>query len=102
MSQSIERLHLTVDGVTHALSPLETVEALKDVVLAAAQAGGGFLDVTVDGGERLSIYITLTSSITIAAATVGMDTGNADGEAPTWSPASGGNLFDGDAPWDVI
>lgn len=102
MPQSIERLHLTVDGMTHALSPLEDVDRLKADVLAAARAGGGFLDVSVDGGERLSIYITPASSITISAATLRIDTGNADGESPPWSSAPGTTCYDADTTWDVI
>lgn len=100
MSQSIQRLHLIIDGATHALAPMENVDGLKANVLAAARAGGGFLDVTVDGGQRLSIYVTVNSSITIVAATVGMDTGSADGESPAPDRDRDDIYFDGETSWD--
>ncbi len=74
--------HLTVRGVTHALAPTESVGNIKAGALAAAQGGGGFHDATVDGGQRLSIYTTGASFITIAADTLARDTGSANGVEP--------------------
>lgn len=100
MPQSIERLHLTIDGVSHALAPMESVAGLKADVLAATRAGGGFLDVTVDGGQRLSIFITARTSITIVAATVRMDTGNADGRSRAREEERGAVYLDDETSWD--
>ncbi len=102
MSQSIERLHLTIDGVSHALAPMENVAGLKADVLAATRAGGGFLDVTIDGGQRLSIFITGRTSITIVAATVRIDTGSADGQSRAQMNEPGDVHFDDESTWDVF
>lgn len=100
MPQSIERLHLTIDGTSHALAPIENVAGLKADILAAIRAGGGFLDVTVDGGHRLSIFITTHTSITIVAATVRMDTDNADDRSRAQENEQGAVHFDDQTNWD--
>lgn len=66
MPDSVERVHLTVNGVTYALSPLEDVGDLRSRVLRAIDAGSGFLDVTVDDGQHLVFYVTASTNITIA------------------------------------
>lgn len=100
MPQSIERLHLTIDGVSHALAPTESVAGLKADVLAATRAGGGFLDVTVDGGQQLSILITARTSITIVAATVRMDTDDADGASPAQGYERRASHSEDETCWD--
>lgn len=92
----------TVDGVTHALSPLEDADRLKADVLAAARVRGGFLDVSVDGGECLSIYVSPASSITISAATIKINTGSTDGESPALSSDPDATYYDGDTTGNVI
>lgn len=102
VSDSIERIHLTVDGATHALGPLERLDDLKRQVLAAIAHLGGFLDVNVDGGQHLSILITPASSITIAVATVRLDSGTADKNPTGRCPGDTGDFEDGDVPFDII
>lgn len=102
MPNSIERVHLTVDGSTFALGPLETLDDLRDQVLRAARAAGGFLNVTVDGGQRLSFFVTTTTSIVIAVATVPLSADTADGRGLQHTPGIDRDYNDGDIPFDVI
>lgn len=101
MSQSIERLFLTVADVTFTLAPTEHADVLKTEIARQVQSGGGFVDVTVDDGQRLSFLVTPTSVITIAARTVHLDTEEADGHRPAWDPGAPA-IYDDQAPWDTI
>lgn len=83
MSHTIERLHISVEGVTHALAPLETVGNLKRDITEVIRAGGGFVDVSVDGGQRLSIFFTSTTPVTISAKTVRVDSDIIEATRPT-------------------
>ncbi|MXS75466.1 hypothetical protein AB0870_18360 (plasmid) [Microbacterium proteolyticum] len=103
MTQSIERVQLTVNGATHALAPLESVGDIEAQVLGATRAGGGFITVTLDGGERLSIFVSAAaSSITIASSTVRLDSGLADGGGGGWRNHSGQVFDDEESPYDII
>ncbi|MGN7969307.1 hypothetical protein [Microbacterium sp. 22296] len=102
MPNSIERIHLTVDGSTFALGPLEGLDDLRAQVLRAARAGGGFLNVTVDGGQRVSFFVTTTTSIVIAVATVPLSADTADGRRLRYTPEVDRDYSDGDIPFDVI
>lgn len=102
MVKSIERVHLTVDSITYALGPLESLDDLRSQVLRAARAAGGFLNVTVDGGQRLSFFVTATTSIIIAVDTVRLHANTADGDRPTYHSEVVGDYDDGDVPFDVI
>lgn len=102
MSPTIERLSLTVSGVTYQLAPIERLEALKDAIRQAVRAGGDFVDVTVDSGERLSIFLTPTSVVALATETVRLDTGRADGETGERSHPGLAHPYDDQYPYDVI
>lgn len=102
MSNSIERTHITVDGVTHALGPLERLDDLKAQVLKAARAAGGFVNVTVDGGQRLSFFVTSATSIVISVATVALDGETADGDRRGRDLTGVSEYDDGDVPYDLI
>ncbi|KEP75415.1 hypothetical protein HR12_34310 [Microbacterium sp. SUBG005] len=102
MTGSIERVQITVDAVTYALSPLEGLDDIRAQILNAARARGGFLDVMADGGQRLSFFVTSTTSIVIAVSTVLIDETTACDERR--SGASGMNHEHGedDLPFDII
>jgi hypothetical protein len=102
MSKSIERTQLTVDGSTYALGPLENLDDLRSQVLRAARAGGGFLNVTVDGGQRLSFFVSAATSIVIAVTTVPLTVHTADGERPAHVVETTQDYGDGDIPYDII
>ncbi len=102
MSNSIERTQLTVDGSTYALGPLESIDDLQSQVLRAARAGGGFLNVTVDGGQRLSFFVSSTTSVVIAVTTVRLNALTADGERTSYVAETVQDYGDGDVPFDVI
>lgn len=102
MGDSIERLQLTVGDATYPLAPLETVKDIEMQILGATRAGGGFLRVTTDGGQRLSIFVTSTMSILIASNTVVLDGGEADGDASTRQAQLPDVFGEGDAPYDYI
>lgn len=89
MSNTIERVHISVNGVTYALSPLEQVGEIKATVLSALHEGGGFVDVTANGGERISILITAPIELTISAASFTLDSDDADKANDTLGPESG-------------
>ncbi|KZE43297.1 hypothetical protein AVW09_00715 [Microbacterium sp. T32] len=101
MQQTIERVHLTVAGVTHHLSPLEDAGDLKSAVLHAVRTGGDFVEVSLDAGQRLSFLITATTPVVIAVETVVIATETADRTAETWRPE-----FDvtteGETPYDLL
>ncbi|MEX8058615.1 hypothetical protein [Microbacterium sp. 16-032] len=101
MGQSIERLRIAVDGVSHALAPLEHADDLRRQVLAAVHAGGGFLTVTTDDGSKLSILVTPATSVTISVVTVHLQEDTADAQQAAWAPPSM-NYDDDDTPFDVI
>ena len=101
MSQSIERLRISVDGVSHALAPLEHADDLRRQTLAAVHSGGGFLTVTTDDGSKLSILVTPTTSVTISVVTVPLQGDTADAQQAFWAPPSM-NYDDDDTPFDVI
>jgi len=102
MSQTIERIHLTVAGLTYALAPLESVGDLKRAVVEAVRAGGGFVDLTLDDGQRLSILVASASQIVISAQTVPLDSSHADGER--YDQLHLAEPWDGeeDTPFDLI
>jgi hypothetical protein len=101
MAHSIERTRITVDGVPHALAPLETADDLRRQTLAAIRAGGGFLTFTSDDGSKVSILVTPGTSVTISATTVPVRSDPADEEPPIWTPPSVAYDDDG-TPFDVI
>ncbi|WP_307450597.1 MULTISPECIES: hypothetical protein [Microbacterium] len=102
MSSSIERLMITVGEVTYALAPMEHVDELKAAIIAELRAGGGFVDITVDDGQRISVLITPTSVITITARTVHLEFERADGQdREGWNPGAP-IVYDGDTPYDII
>ncbi|MBD8478947.1 hypothetical protein [Microbacterium sp. CFBP 8794] len=78
MPNSIERIHLVVDGSLHELGPEERVDDLEAQILQATRAGGGFVRATLDRGQRLSIFVSSTSSIQIVASNVQPDHASAD------------------------
>ncbi|MDU0328469.1 hypothetical protein RWH43_17050 [Microbacterium sp. KSW2-21] len=101
MSPTIERLHLTIAGITYALAPMENVEAIKTTIIHAVHAGGGFLNLTLDSGQFLSVLVTPTSVVTLAVESVRLTHGASDGDNGRW--ASGIPFeYDGDAPYDFI
>lgn len=102
MSNSIERVHLTVDGVTHALGPLEHVDDLRDQILRAARDAGGFLNVTLDGGQRLSFFVTSTTSIVISVTTAPFGSDTPGGDYEPWDADIPDHYNDGDTPYDIV
>lgn len=78
MAHSIERVHVTIDGVTHALAPLENADDLRRQILSAVYAQGGFLTVTTDDGRKMSILVTPATSATIAVETVHLSSPSAE------------------------
>lgn len=102
MSQTIERLRIAVADVTYALAPVEHLDALKATITAAVQAGGGFVDLTLDDGRRLSLLVTPSSFITIVVETLRLDSGTADGEQTRDWGSEVGIDYDADTPFDII
>ncbi|MFN3950756.1 hypothetical protein [Microbacterium sp.] len=102
MSPSIERLSLSVAGVAYPLAPIERLETLKDAIRQAVRSGGDFVDVTVDSGERLSVFLTAASVVSLATVTVPLDTGRADGEESEPLHPGLAHPFDDQFPYDVI
>ncbi|MDF2990821.1 MAG: hypothetical protein K0S37_1335 [Microbacterium sp.] len=102
MGNSIERVTLTVDGTSFALGPLESLDDLRDQTLRAARAAGGFLNITADGGQRLSFFVTGTTSIVISVSTVPLNAQTADGDSRDWRPGGPSYYEDDDAPFDII
>ncbi|WP_076672849.1 MULTISPECIES: hypothetical protein [unclassified Microbacterium] len=102
MGESIERVQLTVGDATYPLAPLEAVKEIEAQVLGATRAGGGFLRVTTDGGQRLSIFVTPTTSIVIASNTVMLEGAEADGDASTRHAQPPDMFGEGDTPYDYI
>ncbi|MDZ5144494.1 hypothetical protein [Microbacterium testaceum] len=101
MGQSIERLRIAVDRVSHALGPLEHADDLRRQILAAVHAGGGFLTVTTDDGSKLSILVTSATSVTISVVTVHLQEDTADAHQAVWAPPPF-SYDDDDTPFDVI
>ncbi|MEV7827335.1 hypothetical protein [Microbacterium enclense] len=102
MSNTIERTHLTLDGSTYALAPLEDADDVRSQILRAVRAGGGFVIVTSDGGQQLSFFVSATTSVLIAVETVQLKAGTADGGDQVSSFESSGDYGGGDIPFDVI
>lgn len=102
MGDSIERVQLTVGDATYPLSPLEAAEEIEAQIVGATRAGGGFLRVTTDGGQRLSIFVTSTTSIVIASDTVVLDGLEADGGASVRRAQPPDVFGEGDNPYDYI
>ncbi|MGN7188000.1 hypothetical protein [Microbacterium enclense] len=102
MSPSIERLMISVGGVTYALAPTEHVDDLKAEITHQVRSGGGFVDVTIDDGQRLSFLITPASTVTIAAKTVHLDIDGADRQGNESWGAGTPITYDGDSPYDLI
>jgi hypothetical protein len=84
MSNSIERIHLVIDGTSHKLSPKARVDDLEAQILQATRDGGGFARVTLDRGQRLSIFVSSTSSIQIVSSNVQPDHAPADDDDEQW------------------
>ncbi|WZH35163.1 MAG: hypothetical protein PIR02_10245 [Microbacterium enclense] len=102
MGSSIERIRLVVDGASFALGPLEGLDDLREQVLRAARAAGGFLNVTVDDGQRLSFFVTSTTSIVISVSTVPLDAHTADVNSHHWELGAIPDYNEGDIPFDII
>ena len=49
------------------------------MITEAVCAGGGFVDETLDDGQRLSVLVASTTAIIISAQTVHLDASTADG-----------------------
>lgn len=101
MEQSIERVYLTVSGTTHALAPTEDPAEVKRSIVRAVRAGGDFVEVTVDGGQRLNFLIAAAIPVVITVESVTIATGVADRPAEAWSP-NGGMTTEDDTPYDFI
>lgn len=102
MSQTIERLRIAVANVTYALAPLEHLDDVKAAITQAVHAGGGFVDLTLDSGRRLSLLVTTSSVITIVVESLRLDSGTADGEH-THAWEDGVTMdYDSDTPFDII
>ncbi|WP_432733101.1 hypothetical protein [Microbacterium sp. MM2322] len=84
MSNSIERIHLIVDGSLHEVSSEARVDDLEAQILQATRAGGGFIRTTLDRGQRLSIFISPTSSIQIVASNVRPGQASDDDDDEQW------------------
>ncbi|MFS0794813.1 hypothetical protein [Microbacterium sp. 1P10AE] len=103
MQQSIERAHLTIGGVTHALAPTEDVRELKDGIVQAIRAGGDFVEVTIDTGQRLSFLIAAPVSVVISVETVPIAADTADRPTEPWRPGYDYDIaYDDDTPYDTI
>lgn len=102
MGNSIERVAVTVDGTSFALGPLESLDDLREQTLRAARAAGGFLNVTADGGHRLSFFVTTTTSIVISVSTVPLIAQTADGDPRVWLPDIATDYDEDDIPFDTI
>lgn len=103
MPQTIDRLHIAVAGSAYPLAPLESVEDLKSAIVQAVRAGGGFVEVALDDGRRLSVLVVPTTSVLIFSQTVPLDTGDADSYryGTTGTPAGPFDYQD-DSPFDLI
>ncbi len=102
MGNSIERISVTVDGASFQLGPLESLDDLRKQVLRAARAAGGFLNVTANGGQRLSFFVTSATSIVVSVSTVPLDTATADGDPDSLRPRTVTEYEDDDIPYDII
>ncbi|MFV9424949.1 hypothetical protein [Microbacterium sp. S1037] len=102
MGGSIERITLTVDGSSYALGPLESLDDLREQILRAAHAAGGFLNVTADGGQRFIFFVTAATSIVISIATVPLEGPAADQDPTGWRSSIPPDYEDDDIPFDTI
>lgn len=102
MPPTIERLQLTVEDVTYPLAPTERLEPLKAAIREAVRAGGDFVEVTLDDGRHLSIYLAGTFTVIVAVDTVHLDTRHADGPQDEFFQPAPGSVFDQDYPFDII
>ena len=99
MSSTIERVYLSVDGRSHPLAPLETVSDIKSQVLSAVRAQGGFVNVTGDAGQQISVLVTAVTSITVTA--LKLEVNDEAAAQLQWTMSE--NLADeGDSPYDLI
>lgn len=102
MSPTIERLRITIADMNYALAPVEHLEDVKAAITAAVHAGGGFVDLTLDNGQRLSVLVTACVLITIVVETLRLDSGTADGEeSPGWDVGARAD-YDADTTFDII
>lgn len=104
MPHTIERLHITVAETTYPLAPVERVDDLKNAIVDAVRAGGGFVEMTLDDGHQLSILIVPTTAVVIVAETVTLDASTADG-GRCYSTSDAGPVWDGyddGSPFDLI
>ena len=102
MGSSIERISLTVNGVSYALGPLEALVDLREQILRAARAAGGFLNVTADGGQRLTFFVTAATAIAISVSTVALNSDTADGTSGRGAGDAFSDYEDDDIPFDII
>lgn len=102
MTSSIDRVQLTVDAATYALSPLEGLDDIRAQIMKAVRAGGGFLNVTVDGGQRLCFFVTAATSIVIAVSTVSIGQDAEDGERRSKDACPIHEHGDDELPFDII
>ncbi|MDF2666745.1 MAG: hypothetical protein K0R81_2595 [Microbacterium sp.] len=102
MGSSIERISLTVNGTSYALGPLEGLDDLREQILRAARATGGFLNVTADGGQRLSFFVTSATAIVISVSTVALHADTADGTPARCGEDAFSGYEDDDIPFDII
>ncbi|SDO59499.1 hypothetical protein SAMN04487848_1629 [Microbacterium sp. ru370.1] len=102
MTSSIERVQITVDATTYALSPLEGLDDIRAQIMNAVRAGGGFLNVTADGGQRLCFFVTASSSIVVAVSTVSIGQDTADGERRSRDACPILEHGDDELPFDII
>lgn len=101
MQSTIDRVHLTVSGVTHALAPTEDAGALKRAVVQAVRDGGDFVDTVLDGGQRLSFLITSTIPVVVTVETMVLDGESADRESTSWRPDFD-TTYQEQSPYDQI
>lgn len=82
MSQTMQRISISVNGDVHPLAQGSDVEELKHDVTEAIDAGGRFVEMTVVGNRRVSALVTASTSVTISVETVDFDARD-DGDAAT-------------------
>jgi len=102
MPHTIDRLHVVHGGVSYALAPTEHLDAVTTAARDAVRAGGDFVEVALDNGQRLSILVTPSSVLVITTETIRVDGGRGDDLDRVETDDIPSPTYDADNPWDII
>ncbi|MFS0853034.1 hypothetical protein [Microbacterium sp. 179-I 3D4 NHS] len=71
--QTMVRTQVVINDTSFFLSQGQSIAEMKEMVVAAIQAGGRFVDFTVVGNRQVSVLVTATSQVVISVETVQYD-----------------------------